>query len=75
MPSEPAVLTVADLRFHDLSRLLARHGLSLQLLDDGAEITGSFWGEPEAGVVGRRVFVRMDTPVHSLLHESCHVIA
>ena len=74
MPDDPPVLTVADLRFHDLTRLLARHGLSLQLLDDGATITGSFWGEPEAGVVGRRVYARMDTPVHSLLHETCHVI-
>ena len=74
MPDDPPVLTVADLRFHDLTRLLARHGLSLQLLDDGATITGSFWGEPEAGVVGRCVYARMDTPVHSLLHETCHVI-
>jgi hypothetical protein len=30
---------------------------------------------PEAiGVVGHTVFVRPDTPVHSLLHETCHVI-
>jgi hypothetical protein len=25
-------------------------------------------------VVGRQVFVRGDTPVHSLLHEACHII-
>ena len=37
-------------------------------------ITGSFWGDPEAGVVGHSVYVRGDTPVHSFLHESCHVI-
>lgn len=72
--SEPAVLTVADVRYNDVTRLLARYGLSLQLLDDGADIAGSFWGEPEAGVVGRSVYVRLDTPVHSLLHETCHVI-
>ena len=74
MASDPQVMTVADVRFHDLSRLLARHGLSLQLLDNGAEITGSFWGDSEAGVVGRSIYVRMDTPIHSLLHETCHVI-
>jgi hypothetical protein len=68
------VLTVADIRFSRLTQLLGRFGLSLQLLDEGAAITGTFWGEPEAGIVGRRVYVRRDTPVHSLLHESCHVI-
>ena len=40
----------------------------------GASITGSFWGEPEAGIVGQQVFARPDTPVHSLLHEVCHII-
>ena len=68
------VLTVADIRFSSLTQLLGRFGLSLRLLDDGAVITGTFWGEPEAGIVGRCAYVRLDTPVHSLLHESCHVI-
>lgn len=40
----------------------------------GAPITGSFWGDEEAGIVGCRVYVRDDTPVHSLLHETCHTI-
>jgi hypothetical protein len=60
-------------RFSKLVELLGRFGLSLRLLGDDAPITGSFWGEPEAGIVGRSVFVRLDTPVHSLLHETCHV--
>jgi hypothetical protein len=68
------VLRVADVRFRKLTELLGRFGLSLELLDDDAPITGSYWGEPEAGVVRRRVYVRLDTPVHSLLHEACHVI-
>lgn len=71
--NEP-VLRVADVRFGKHSELLARFGLSLRLLEDGAPITGSFWGEPEAGIVGRSVYVRLDTPIHSLLHETCHVI-
>lgn len=74
MPVATPVLRVADVRFRKLTELLARFGLSLELLDDDAAITGSYWGEPEAGVVGRRVYVRLDTPVHSLLHETCHVI-
>ena len=28
----------------------------------------------EAGLIGSAVFVRRDTPVHSLLHEACHSI-
>ena len=74
MSSNDQVLTVADVRWHALCKLLSRFGLSLQLLDDGADIEGSYWGEPEAGIVGRSVFVRLDTPVHSLLHETCHVV-
>jgi len=74
MAGEDSVLTVADVRFHSLCKLLAQYGLSLHLLDDDADITGSFWGEPEAGVVGRGVYVRRDTPIHSMLHEVCHVV-
>lgn len=54
--------------------LLAEFGLSLIELGEKEPIPGSFWGEPEAGVIGNRVFVRSDTPVHSLLHEACHLI-
>lgn len=74
MTGEPAVLSVGDVRFHHLARLLARYGLSLELLDDDAPIKGSFWGEPEAGIIGRQVYVRRDTPIHSLLHETCHLV-
>ena len=41
---------------------------------DGAAIPGSYWGEPEAGIIGCDVYVRGDTPVHSMLHEACHLI-
>ena len=68
------VLTVADTGCEPLAALLARYGLTLVVEADDAAITGSFWGDAEAGVVGHSVFVRADTPVHSFLHESCHVI-
>ena len=74
MSASHSVLTVADVRFSKLAQLLGRFGLSLNLLDDDEPITGSFWGDSEAGIVRRSVYVRLDTPVHSLLHEACHVI-
>jgi hypothetical protein len=54
--------------------LLQRFGLELVMEPDGQPITGSYWGDDEAGIVGRRVCVRRDTPLHSLLHEACHTI-
>ena len=57
-----------------LDALLARYDLRLQVQADHEAITGSFWGDSEAGVVGRTVFVRNDTPVHSFLHETCHIL-
>jgi hypothetical protein len=53
---------------------LGRFGLQVLDCGAGAPIPGSYWGEPEAGLVGSRVFVRPDTPVHSLLHEACHFV-
>lgn len=67
-------LQVHDLPLNTLTDLIARYGLSLVLLDDTAPIPGSYWGAPEAGLVGREVLVRGDTPVHSLLHEFAHAV-
>lgn len=69
-----AVLTCNDIDLEMLRTLLGRFGLSLEQVDDHAPIPGSWFGEPEAGIIGRRVIVRGDTPVHSALHESCHLI-
>ncbi len=68
------VLTCNDISLEALSALLARFGLTLERVGDNAPIEGSWFGEPEAGIVGWRVIVRRDTPVHSALHESCHLI-
>ena len=68
------VITVGDTGDEVLATLLGRFGLSLVVQQESEDITGSYWGDSEAGVVGRSVFVRPDTPVHSFLHESCHVI-
>lgn len=58
----------------ELAALLARYGLALREVPEGQPIPGSFWGEPEAGIIGDDVYVRPDTPVHSALHEACHLI-
>ncbi len=68
------VLTVNDVGHEILAALLERYSLELVAQKTGEEITGSFWGESEAGVVGLAVYVRGDTPVHSFLHETCHII-
>lgn len=57
-----------------LETLLAPWGLQPAWLADDAAIPGSYWGEPEAGLVGDRLYLRPDTPVHSALHEACHWI-
>jgi len=72
--SGKAVLRVADIDLDAARALLAGHGLALERVGDGRDIPGSYWGAPEAGLVGERVYVRGDTPVHSMLHEACHLI-
>lgn len=57
-----------------LTGLLARYGLTLARVAGDAPIPGSYWGESEAGLIGQIIHARADTPVHSVLHEACHVI-
>lgn len=73
-PIAPNVLTLGEIDLADVVALLARYDLRLALVDDGAPIPGSYWGEPEAGLIGNTVHARRDTPLHSLLHEACHLI-
>lgn len=68
------VMQMHEVPFTALQSLLHRHGLQLHRVADGQPIPGSYWGEPEAGVIGANVYARNDTPVHSLLHEACHLI-
>ena len=68
------MLLVGDVDAAAVDALFARHGLRVERVADGAPIPGSFWGEPEAGVIGSTVYARADTPVHSLLHEGGHLI-
>ena len=69
-----AVLTVSEVNAMTLDALIGRFGIEVVRVPPCSPIPGSFWGEPEAGVAGRTVYVRNDTPLHSLLHETCHIV-
>ena len=68
------VLRIRDTDVALIASLLSRYGIETQLLSPGATIPGSYWGESEAGLIGSRLYVRPDTPVHSALHEACHFV-
>lgn len=72
--SDPAspVLRCRDADADALAALLARFGLLLCPSPEQAPIPGSYWGDEEAGLVGQRLLARGDTPLHSILHETCH---
>src|SRR5450432_1713891 len=57
-----------------LCRLLAGFGLDLRQVSGQDEIPASYWGESEAGLRATTLFARLDTPVHSILHEAAHFI-
>lgn len=68
------VLRVADRDAASLAQLFSRFGLHVRMLAADARIPGSYFGEPEAGLVGDALYVRTDTPLHSAFHEACHYI-
>lgn len=57
-----------------IALLLGRYGLQLSLVAPEQVIPGSYWGESEAGLLADRLYARLDTPVHSILHEASHYI-
>lgn len=70
----PAVTRYSDIAPEALQTLLSPQGLEFQILPAGAEIPGSYWGAPEAGVIGSTIYLRPDTPVHSALHTAGHYL-
>jgi hypothetical protein len=69
-----SVLRFADIESSSLEKLLARYHMQLVVVDDSQEIPGSFWGDEEAGLIANKLYARLDTPIHSILHEVCHYI-
>jgi hypothetical protein len=68
------VLRLANTGGKPVSRLLSKYGITLTMVADGQEIPGSFWGDEEAGLIGNELLARPDTPLHSILHETCHYV-
>lgn len=71
--SAASVLPLSALADGALQALLRGYGVTVEW-SDAAEIPGSYWRDSEAGLIGHRLIVRPDTPVHSALHEACHFI-
>ena len=57
-----------------VTAVLKEFGLALVEVPVGGAIPGSYWGDDEAGLIDNRLYARPDTPLHSILHESCHYI-
>lgn len=72
--NEPTVLRLARIARGRIRALLCRYGVTSVELDAGVPIPGSYWGAPEAGLIGQSLYWRPDTPVHSLLHELAHFV-
>lgn len=72
--ARPEVLRLSSVDRVSVAMLLSRYGLDLALVAPNEIIPGSYWGESEAGLRENRLYARMDTPIHSVLHEACHYI-
>ena len=57
-----------------VSALLSRYQLQISQVAADCAIPYSFWGTPEAGRNLSTLYVRADTPIHSILHEAAHYI-
>ena len=68
------VLRVSAIDRVALAALLGRYGMTLVLIAAGETIPGSYWGDSEAGLKGDRLYARLDTPLHSVLHEASHYL-
>lgn len=68
------MMIFSNLNQSSIASLLGNHGLKIHHVPLNNDIPGSFWGNPEAGLINNQLYVRADTPIHSLLHEASHFI-
>lgn len=68
------VLNCTSQRQQQLSDLLKPYGIQIECVAEHDAIQGSFFGEREAGLIGNKLYLRHDTPIHSALHEAGHYI-
>jgi hypothetical protein len=74
LESNCPVVRCGELAAGEVDRLARRYRLTAVPVDTGQPIPGSYWGAPEAGLSGGRIFWRPDTPAHSVLHELAHFV-
>ena len=63
-----------DIDVGSLSTVLRIHGIEIKEIAKNHPIPYSYWGAPEAGRKSNKLYIRHDTPVHSILHETCHFV-
>jgi hypothetical protein len=68
------MMRLATVERVSLALVLHHYGLTLVLVAPQEQIPGSYWGDSEAGLQGDRLYARLDTPVHSVLHEASHYV-
>ena len=68
------ILAWSDTDQRTAGAMLARYGMQIVACPADTPIPGSFFGESEAGLIGDRLYLRADTPLHSVLHEASHYI-
>ncbi|MDX1430973.1 MAG: hypothetical protein R3286_00870 [Gammaproteobacteria bacterium] len=66
------VIRLDSIETQSLTSVLDAYGLELVEIRVRDPIPGSYWGEPEAGLITGRLYARPDTPLHSALHETAH---
>ena len=63
---------MADVAAAPIDEMLQGYGTRRVDIPAGQPIPGSYWGDCEAGLITDAVYLRADTPLHSLLHELSH---
>ena len=74
MPGTPDVSRVGAQAAPSVRALVESFGATLEQFAPDEQLPGSYWGESEAGLRGDALYVRADTPLHSLLHELAHYV-
>jgi len=68
----PDVIRVGRDVHPSIAALTRKYGVELVPCGEHETPPGSYWGDSEAGLRANRLYVRADTPLHSLLHELSH---
>ena len=71
---ECPMICFKNINTSSLVAVLNLYGVEINEVEEHLTIPHSFWGAPEAGRRNNTLYVRFDTPIHSILHETCHFV-